>query len=109
MLAFLLPIIVLRPVRSSAAYRYIWRVEGCEGGLGRMSRRRRPRTFREDPWVMWPCCVLPMIFFLVVSVLISTALITYFLGGGLGEGMVYGLVVLGGIVSLIYAVAKRYS
>jgi len=53
-----------------------------------MSRRRRPRTFREDPWVMWPCCFLPTIMFLVVLVVFTTALITYFLGGDFGEGMI---------------------
>jgi len=32
-----------------------------------------------------------------------------FFGGDFGEGLVYGLVMIGGAVGLIYAVAKYYS
>jgi hypothetical protein len=46
---------------------------------------------------------------LFVLPVFTTALITYILGGDFGEGMIYGLVVDGGIVGLLYAIHKRYS
>ena len=79
------------------------------GRAGRMSGQRRPRTFSEDPWVVWPCCILPTLVFLGGGVVFLTAVWTEVFGGGFGEGMVYGLVVLGAIVGLLYAVHKRYN
>jgi hypothetical protein len=73
-----------------------------------MSRRGTPRRLSEEPWAVWSCA-LPTVGCLVVLTVVTTALWTFFLGGGLGEGMIYGLVVVGGIVCLLYAVAKYYS
>jgi hypothetical protein len=70
-----------------------------------MGRRRRPRTFSEDPWVVLPCCGLPMILLYVVTI----GLLTYWFGGGLVDWVIACLVVFGGIVGLLYAVNKRYN
>ena len=42
----------------------------------------------------------------VITVAFANVMI---LGGGLGEGLIYGLVGIGGFVCLLYAVAKYYS
>jgi hypothetical protein len=74
--------------------------------VGQMSRRRRPRTFSEDPWVMWPCCVLPTILLLAALLMVIVAGWASFFGGDFWT--IY-LVVLGGIAGLFYAVHKRYG
>lgn len=71
-------------------------------GGGQMSGRRRPRTFSEDPWVVVPCCGLPMILLYVVTI----GLLTYWFGGNF---WIVCLVVSGGIAGLLYAVNKRYN
>jgi hypothetical protein len=48
--------------------------------------------------------------FLVVVFVFSIAVLNESLfSGGFGEGLVYGLVVIGGFGCLVYAVAKYYS
>jgi hypothetical protein len=59
--------------------------------------------------VQW-CCLLPTSLFLVVVFVFSIAVLNESLfSGGFGEGLVYGLVVIGGFGCLVYAVAKYYS
>lgn len=86
-------------------------------GVGQMSRRRRrwsasegrPWRASEDPLVQW-CCLLPTTLLLVVFFEFSIAVFNeMFLGGSFGEGLVYGLVVIGGAVGLVYAAARYYS
>lgn len=74
--------------------------------MGQMSRRRRPRTFSEDPWVTLPCCVLPAILFFVGTIMFSVAIWTSVFGG---DFWTVCLVVFGGIAGLFYAVYKRYG
>src|SRR5829696_3803903 len=74
-------------------------------GVGWLSRRRRPRV--EEPWAVG-CCAGPVFLFFAAVIVLSAALFNALIfGGGLGEGMVYGLIVVGGIVWLLYAVGKR--
>jgi len=69
----------------------------------------RPWKASEDPLV-GACCLLPTFLFFVAAFVFSIALLNELLfGGDFGEGLVYGLVALGGAVGLIYAVAKYYS
>ena len=74
--------------------------------MGQMSRRRRPRTLSEDPWVAWSCCVLPIILFFVVGIMFAIGQITYWFGG---DFWTICLIVFGGIAGLFYAVYKRYG
>ena len=70
-----------------------------------MSRRQWSRS--EVRWT-WGCCLLPVGLFFAVVVVVSAALFNALsLGGGLGEGMLYGLAVVGGMGYLLYAVYKR--
>jgi len=74
-------------------------------GVGWLSRLRRPRV--EEPWAVG-CCAGPVFLFFAAVIVLSAALFNALIfGGGLGEGMVYGLIVVGGIVWLLYAVGKR--
>jgi len=75
-------------------------------GGGQMSGRRRPRHFREDPWVAWGCCLGPMVLFLAALLLFSIAVWTTTFGGDFATAC---LVVFGGIAGLLYATYKRYS
>jgi hypothetical protein len=77
-------------------------------GVGRMSRQGRRWRASEDPLWVWGCGG-PTIGCLVVLVFVTTVLISVMFGDGLVEGMVYGLVVLGGIAGLMYAAIKHYS
>jgi restriction system protein len=86
-------------------------------GVGQMSGRRtlwsasegRPWRASEDPLVQW-CCLLPTTLLLVVFFVFSIAVFNeIFLGGSFGEGLVYGLVVIGGAVGLVYTAAGYYS
>jgi hypothetical protein len=73
-----------------------------------MSRRRTPRRSGEESWVVWGCA-LPTIGCLVVLLVVTIALWTFLLDGGVVDGIIWGLIVFGGIAGLMYAVTKHYS
>jgi len=86
-------------------------------GGGQMSRRRRrwrasegrPWRASEDPLWVWGCAG-PSLGCLVILFVCSIAVLNeLFFGGSFGEGLVYGLVVIGGAVGLVYAAARYYS
>jgi hypothetical protein len=76
--------------------------------VGQMSGRRRPRHFREDPWVVG-CCGGMAILFCIVCLMYSAIVIAGLFGGAFRDGVLLGLAVLVGIVGLLYAASKRYS
>jgi hypothetical protein len=86
--------------------------EAQRHGVGQISSRRKPRTLKEDPLVVWSCA-LPTIGCLAVGIVFVTAMWTFAFGAGFGESFVYGFLVLGGIVGLtallMYAAHKRYG
>jgi hypothetical protein len=90
--------------------------EKIQEKAGQEVRKRHRRGWRggrwrasEDPLVQWGWG-LPTTLLLVVLFVFSIAVFNeMFLGGSFGEGLVYGLVVIGGAVGLVYAAAKYYS
>jgi Restriction endonuclease len=77
-------------------------------GGGQMSGRGRRWRASEDPLWVWGCGG-PTIGCLVILLVITIALWTFFLGGDIFDGVIAGLIVFGGIVGLLYAAAKYYS
>ena len=90
--------------------------EQIQEKAGQELRKRHRRGWRsgrwrasEDPLVLWGCA-WPSVGCLVIAFVCSIAVLNeMFFGGSFGEGLVYGLVVIGGFVLLVYAAAKYYS